>query len=390
MLLILLIGIAVAGHAALWLAILNRVHALPIPCGLIHVAEKVVFLIVLGIPIAAAWAETSGEYSVRDNVLSGESLWLTAYIGSCALIWLVIVPAWLRREVFARKVRALVSNVTTRIDVVSCTEARLVAGAKARCLSWIPWNQMLEIHIQKKTIQHPALPPELCGLTIAHLSDLHFTGNICREFFEVLVDQTNELQPDLIVLTGDIIDRKKCLDWIPQILGRLKARQGAYFILGNHDKRLGDVVSIRNSVIKAGLTDVSGRWLIQNNLAAPLLLAGTEEPWFHSCPDLTGAPPARRAGGAFRVLLSHSPDQLPWARVHSFDLMLAGHTHGGQIRLPLIGPIVSPSWYGVKYASGVFHEPPTLMHVSRGVSGVDPIRINCAPELALLVLNPMR
>ena len=64
----------------------------------------------------------------------------------------------------------------------------------------------------------------------------------------------------------------------------------------------------------------------------------------------------------------------------------AGHTHGGQIRLPIVGPIVAPSRYGVKYASGLFHEPPTLMHVSRGVCGVHPLRFNCPPELALLTL----
>jgi hypothetical protein len=68
--------------------------------------------------------------------------------------------------------------------------------------------------------------------------------------------------------------------------------------------------------------------------------------------------------------------------------MLAGHTHGGQIRLPVIGPMVSPSRFGVRYASGVFHEAPTLMHVSRGISGLDPIRINCLPEVTKIILRP--
>ena len=70
--------------------------------------------------------------------------------------------------------------------------------------------------------------------------------------------------------------------------------------------------------------------------------------------------------------------------------MLAGHTHGGQICLPLIGPIVSPSWHGVKYAGGTFYNRPTLMHVSRGISGESPIRLNCRPELSRLVLQTVR
>ena len=95
----------------------------------------------------------------------------------------------------------------------------------------------------------------------------------------------------------------------------------------------------------------------------------------------------RNPQSAFRILLSHSPDQLPFAQAHSCDLMLAGHTHGGQIRLPWLGALISPSWYGWRYAGGTYHVPPTLMHVSRGLSGKQPIRLNCPPEIALLVLT---
>ena len=116
-------------------------------------------------------------------------------------------------------------------------------------------------------------------------------------------------------------------------------------------------------------------------------MAGTETPWFGANPrvpprtfDENGVPIAR-------ILLSHSPDQIPWARRQNFDLMLAGHTHGGQIRFPVLGPIVAPSLFGVRYASGVFHEAPTLMHVSRGVSGLDPIRVNCPPEVTRITLR---
>jgi hypothetical protein len=67
--------------------------------------------------------------------------------------------------------------------------------------------------------------------------------------------------------------------------------------------------------------------------------------------------------------------------------MLAGHNHGGQIRLPWLGALISPSWYGWRYAGGLYHEPPTLLHVSRGIAAKHPIRLNCPPELALLILR---
>ena len=112
-----------------------------------------------------------------------------------------------------------------------------------------------------------------------------------------------------------------------------------------------------------------------------LELLGNELPWF-PLGDATSP-----SSADFRILLSHSPDQIPWAKEQSIPLMLAGHTHGGQISPPFIGPIVSPSVFGTRYACGLFYEPPTVMHVSRGLSGVHPIRLNCLPELALLTLR---
>jgi len=110
-------------------------------------------------------------------------------------------------------------------------------------------------------------------------------------------------------------------------------------------------------------------------------LAGNERPWFS--PLATDPLPT----GVLKLLLSHSPDQLPWARRRGFDLMLAGHTHGGQVRFPLIGPVVCPSWHGTKYACGFFDESPTLLHVSRGSSSYFPYRLNCPPEITKLTLH---
>ena len=90
---------------------------------------------------------------------------------------------------------------------------------------------------------------------------------------------------------------------------------------------------------------------------------------------------------SFRILLSHTPDNIMWARQQGIDVMLSGHTHGGQIRLPILGPVYSPSRFGCRYSGGVFWLNPTLLHVSRGLSGREPIRYNCPPELTKLILN---
>jgi uncharacterized protein len=118
-----------------------------------------------------------------------------------------------------------------------------------------------------------------------------------------------------------------------------------------------------------------------------IVLAGNELPWIPPAPDMAGCPTDIGGARPLRLLLAHTPDQLPWARRHDFDLMLAGHTHGGQVCLPWIGPVFCPSRYGLEYAAGVFYEPPTVMHVSRGISGETPSRWNCPPEVALLKLR---
>jgi predicted MPP superfamily phosphohydrolase len=119
-----------------------------------------------------------------------------------------------------------------------------------------------------------------------------------------------------------------------------------------------------------------------------VLLAGNEWPWFTAVAvDALAEEAASPDRAAFRVLVAHSPDQFGWARRQGFDLMLAGHNHGGQVRLPLLGPLISPSWYGTRYSGGVYYEAPTLLHVSRGISGEHPLRWNCLPELAQLVLE---
>jgi predicted MPP superfamily phosphohydrolase len=195
------------------------------------------------------------------------------------------------------------------------------------------------------------------------------------------------MDADLVAITGDFVENVRYLDWVREVLSRVQSRYGVYYVLGNHDKRLRDAAPLRRALSDAGLIDLGGRWVKVEVRGEPLILAGNELPWFRPPAPMEDCPGV--AGGArpLRVLLAHTPDQLPWARSFDFDLMLAGHTHGGQIRFPIIGPLVVPSRYGAKYAAGAFYEDPTLLHVTRGVSSLEPLRFRCPPELARLVLQ---
>jgi predicted MPP superfamily phosphohydrolase len=195
----------------------------------------------------------------------------------------------------------------------------------------------------------------------------------------------NQLAADLVVVTGDLVDKRECIPWIPAVLGKLESRYGNFCVLGNHDLRVGDLAPLRAAIAEAGFVDLGGAWRVLTIHGVQVALAGNELPWLAPAAEMADCP-VRASTGGLRILLSHSPDQLEWARRHDFDLVLAGHTHGGQIRFPLIGPIIAPSRFGGRYACGVFDEPPTVMHVSRGVSSMFPIRLRCPPELAKLTL----
>jgi hypothetical protein len=304
------------------------------------------------------------------------------------IAWLVGL-AWLYRK-FRGHPRQYLAYRAEVIDAAKRIDGRLCETGVARLMSCLPGNQILQLEVNEKQLLAPRLPDELDGLSIAHISDLHFTGRIGQPFFDLMVDQANAMGADIIAVTGDLIDLKCCLPWIHETLGRLSAPSGVYCIFGNHDYRQLQLDRLGREIEAAGLHYLGGRWQRASVRGSSVLLAGNELPWISPAADLRSSPEVGGVGRAFRVLLAHTPDQLTWARRGDFDLMLAGHTHGGQIRLPLVGPLIGQSRYGVRYCSGVFYEQPTLLHVSRGVSGLEPIRIHCRPEITRILLRTPR
>jgi uncharacterized protein len=377
---------ACSGHFSIAVWLFNRLHAIAMPRRLLKTLERLLLLVAAGVvgAFVTHWLLTREGFfcGVASRSLAGY-FWL----GYAAFAWLAAVaaiPLWLVPKLRERPSPALLSNDTTMIDVAERLGCRPVAGGQARFFARLPGNELLKIAVQRKTLRLANLPRELDGLTIAHLSDLHMTGQLTQAFYEVVVAETNGLSPDLVLITGDILEKDKCLPWIEPTLGRLQARHGKYFILGNHERRLADPRRLRQTLGQAGLIDLGSRSERLLIGSTELLLAGTERPWFGTAPEL---PAIDAREPIFRLLLSHTPDQLPWAQAQGFDLMLAGHNHGGQIRLPYLGALITPSLYGFRYAGGLYSEPPVVLHVSRGLAGIHPVRLNCPPEIALLVLR---
>jgi uncharacterized protein len=317
-------------------------------------------------------------------------LWNADWSTLSPLAWLVFSAGWSGAVLLVASTieywryrpadRQVISQ--SRIIDLSADRETYLGNGRARWQAKLPFNEQFSLEVQSRTYRLERLPAAWQGVTIAHFSDCHFRGPISEAYFQRVMTEVAALQADMILFTGDLLDRRECLDWIPQTMGQLTAPLGCYFVLGNHDWYVNAAAEIRQALRDAGWIDLGSRVHSVSHGGATITLCGNEQPWLGTLPNLEGVPSDR-----FRLLLSHSPDQIGWARDQRIDLMFAGHTHGGQIRLPILGPIYSPSLYGCRYSAGVFWEAPTLMSVTRGVSGREPVRYGCRPEITQVTLH---
>lgn len=258
------------------------------------------------------------------------------------------------------------------------------------------------LEVKRRELALPRLPPALDGLRIAHLSDFHLSRIVARDYLARCVAAAMAAQPDLVLLTGDFITRKpRYIADVPEVLQPLAAPLGVYAVLGNHDSVVG-ANAVAAAVAASGATMLRNRHERVSFRGVDFWLAGID------CPhhEQYRVADHRRSGwaqlyrryldsalrgipaGSFRILLAHTPDVIRDAARLGVDLMLSGHTHGGQVRFPLLGATVVPSRYGHRYAAGEFHVDGAALYVSRGLGTVRfPMRFLCRPELAILTLR---
>lgn len=226
-------------------------------------------------------------------------------------------------------------------------------------------------------------------LRLVLASDIHVQGpDTPPERLARIVEQINELRPDAVVIAGDFIGDKRVAtrdysyDEALAPLAQLRARLGVFAVLGNHDHW--------NNAANARRALAGARVHVLSNEAArvgPLALGGLDDD-FTGHADLGRTLVAMQIAGGIPVLLSHSPDPFPDLPL-DVPLMLAGHTHCGQVRLPIVGALQTMSRYGKRYACGRVDERGRTLIVSAGLGTSDlPIRIGAVPDLWLVEIGP--
>jgi predicted MPP superfamily phosphohydrolase len=230
------------------------------------------------------------------------------------------------------------------------------------------------------------LHPALEGFTIVQLSDIHLQPFTRPELVQKAVEMSNQLKPDLVVLTGDYVwrDQDAVFELTP-ILSGLNARQGVYSVLGNHDLWLDVDVTLR-AFEEAHLPMLINQGVEIREGKGSFYLAGMDDGWSGQ-PDLKMALEKAPTGLPI-VLLLHEPDLVDETSLDPrIALQLSGHTHGGQVLLPGRPPIFTPT-LGKIYNQGLFKVNETWLYTNRGLGVISvPLRFNCPPEVTLLTLT---
>lgn len=245
------------------------------------------------------------------------------------------------------------------------------------------------LRVETPVVPIRGLSTEFDGFTICQITDVHHSVLVDIDYVDHVVKTSNSLNPDLTVLTGDYIDEdRRRIPAVIKSLSRLKARCGVVSILGNHDNFV-DKEYTKECLAAYNIPLLENSRRIIEAGSSRLCIAGVKD-YLEDEPDASGA--LKGVGDATpRLLLAHHPDYCEYLpRGERIDLVLSGHTHGGQVRLLFkIAPIV-PSAFGQKYSGGLVRlESGTKVYVSRGIGVVGiPVRFNCPPELTLITLKP--
>ena len=246
---------------------------------------------------------------------------------------------------------------------------------------WLIWgNTTLEQTVY--TVKSQRLPESFSGYRIAQVSDLHNTK--FRPFNETLLAMLADSKPDLIAVTGDLIDSRRTNVAVSVNFMREAVKIApVYYVPGNHESRIpNDYAKLKAAMDALGIVILESKSLLWEQTGESITISGLFDPAFGiSTPNPTAE--------GFHLVLCHRPEIFDWYVRREFDLVLTGHAHGGQFRLPFVGGLYAPEQgFFPVYDSGIYTQGATTMVVSRGLgNSIFPFRLFNRPEVVVAVLE---
>jgi predicted MPP superfamily phosphohydrolase len=239
--------------------------------------------------------------------------------------------------------------------------------------------------LRKRVVHVEGLSPELDGYRIGQISDVHCGPQVSEERVSSWVARLNALDLDLVAITGDLITHGSShVEAVARALGGLRAKDGAFACMGNHDY-FTDGEHLIRELERRGLTVLRNRGVVVERGAARLYVAGVDDTW--TSRDDVARALAARPEGIPTVLLAHDPNLFPQARDRAVELTLSGHTHGGQLGVPGVRHL-SLARLITRWTAGLYRQGRSWLYVNRGVGTTGPpVRLGAPAELALITLR---
>lgn len=284
----------------------------------------------------------------------------------------------------------------SRKNKIKTVVALSLAVVLAALLGVAIW-QNKALQLNTVSVSYGWLPPELDGYRIAHISDLHNTE--IGEDNRTLIEMLEAARPDMIAMTGDMIDASRTdIDVVLRFASEATRIAPCFFVTGNHEVRADSYPQLRKGLEEVGVTVLENASATLEKNGERITVIGVNDPINvedkHSDDYavmegyLQKATEGVEEDGTLKILLAHRPELLALYAEFGINLVLSGHTHGGQFRLPFIGGVVAPD-QGLfpKYDAGLYELGKTQMVVSRGIgNSIIPLRINNPPEVVLVEL----
>jgi uncharacterized protein len=390
------VGFALLGDLRIFLFVLNRVvwgnhkeEESPWQWMIYVLPPLLVVLTSLLWPLNT-WVDRLMATSIAERVVPErlEDVAWSIALAKVGVAWLIIAGAigilWIveRIHIMTTEQVPLIGVKTLPPEVIRLRRSHIPFSSVRRLGAH---NDLYDIEVTRYELFIDDLPPSFDEFRIAFLTDTHVTSYMRRTFYRECVARVNAFDPDIVLLGGDFVTWRKDIPLMADVLlTGLTAREGVFAVLGNHD------YWSNGDDVRAAMEGRGVKFIINGNVqlrrnGEHLSILGIDEV-YRGTPDVDAA--FKGIGENEPCIgVSHHPDIMDELDGRRLDLLVCGHTHGGQIRLPFFGPIVIPSRHEGEFAEGFHRIRNVLLYVSRGIGAVPPLRILCRPEVATFTLR---
>lgn len=309
------------------------------------------------------------------------------------LIFSYALATWIIIADIIKIVSRFFSDKETLINMMHARALFLILGITFCFTAWKTYDNTTQIRTEKIELPVKGLPNRLDGLKIVHISDIQGDEYTGRAEIARYIQKVNQLKPDIIIFTGDLISYgTDFIKMSAKEFGKAESTYGSIAVVGDHDYWAG-VENVKEALNEQGIPVIqdSNYTMALDSTNNMLITAVTEVYSKKVAPQVVDSLTRYSDDPSIKIFASHqiSDHMIKDAQKHNYDAMLAGHTHGGQVRVPFMGMTFSASDLETSYISGVYHVGDILINVNNGLGfTLAPIRYNAPPNISVITLHP--